>query len=246
MFSTASRGLVLAFALLLACFHAAAQPAKPTRILFIGNSLLASTAIPARVAKLATAMGRSATVDAVIVDDFSLEEHWRDGRALAAIRKGWDVVVLQQGASIDRESQARLREQAMRFAEPIRAAGAKPALCMTWPPSDRVRDFGEVIKAYRAAAASAGAELLPVGEAWLRAISADRRLRLYSGSTLPSAAGSDLAVLTIYLGLFPAGHHEFDEAFVAKAAKALELPPDRRDLYFDAATRAIDEPMALK
>ena len=238
---------LLAFAaLLLACASVAGQPSKPTRILFIGNNLLASTAIPARLEKLAHAMGRKATVDAVTVDDFDLEEHWRDGRALAAIRKGWDVVVLQQGASIDAASQARLRAQAMRFAEPIRAAGARPALCMTWPPIDRVRDFGEVIKAYRAAAASAGAELLPVGEAWLRAISADRRLRLYSGSALPSSAGSDLAVLTIYLALFPAGHQEFDEAFVAKAAKALDMPADRRDLFFDAATRAIDEPMALK
>ena len=242
---TARRWLALA-ALLLACATAAAQPARPTRILFIGNNLLASTAIPARLEKLAAAMGRRATVDAVIVDDFGLEEHWRDGGALAAIRKGWDVVVLQQGPSIDAVSQAGLREQAMRFAEAIKAAGAKPALCMTWPPADRVRDFGEVIKAHRAAAAAAGAELLPVGEALLRAISADRRLRLYSGSSLLSTLGSDLAVLTIYLALFPAGHQEFDEAFVAKAAKALEIPADRRDLLFDAATRAIDEPMALK
>ena len=134
-----ARRLLALFALLLACATAAAQPAKPTRILFIGNSLLASASIPARLEKLAGAMGRRATVDAVIVDDFGLEEHWRDGRALAAIRKGWDVVVLQQGPAIDAASQAGLREQAMRFADAIKAAGAKTAICMTWPPAERVR-----------------------------------------------------------------------------------------------------------
>ena len=58
--------------------------------------------------------------------------------------------------------------------------------------------------------------------------------------------GADLAVLTIFLTLFPAGPQEFDEAFVAKAARELDLPADRRDPFFDAVTRAIDEPMALK
>ena len=80
----------------------------------------------------------------------------------------------------------------------------------------------------------------------MRPVEADKRLRLYSDLNRPSSLGSDLAVLTIYLSLFPAGHQEFDEAFVAKAARALEIPGDRRDLLFDAATRAIDEPMALK
>ena len=248
MLSRASRRFLACALLLLVGLAAGAQPAdpKPTRILFIGNGLTASTDIPARLEKLANAMGRRAAVESVTADDRSLEDHWRDGRAAAAIRKGWDVVVLQQGSSIDAQSRAQLVEYSRRFAEPIRAAGAKPALFMVWPPAERVRDFGEVIKAYRAAAAAAEANLLPVGEAWLRAISADRRLRLYSGSINPSTLGSDLAVLTIYLALFPAGHQEFDEAFVAKAARALEMPGDRRDLLFDAATRAIDEPMALE
>jgi hypothetical protein len=248
MLSRASRRFLACALLLLVGLAASAQPAgpKPTRILFIGNALTASTDIPARLEKLANAMGRRATVESVTADDQGLEDHWRDGRAAAAIRKGWDVVVLQQGSSIDAQGRARLLEYTRRFAEPIRAAGAKPALFMVWPPAERLRDFGEVIKAYRAAASATDAILLPVGEAWLRAISVDRKLRLYSGSTSPSTLGSDLAVLTIYLALFPAGHQEFDEAFVAKAAKALEMPGDRRDLLFDAATRAIDEPMALE
>jgi len=240
--------LLASAALLLLGLAAGAQPTgqKPTRVLFIGNGLTASTDVPGRLAKLAAAMGRSAIVESVTADDHGLEDHWRDGRAAAAIRKGWDVVVLQQGSSMDAQSRAQLVDYSRRFAEPIRAAGARPALFMVWPPAERMRDFAEVIKSYRAAASAVDGILLPAGEAWLRAISADRRIRLYTGSVSPSTLGSDLAVLTIYLSLFPAGHQEFDEAFVAKAARALGLPGDRRDLVFDAATRAIDEPMALE
>lgn len=50
----------------------------------------------------------------------------------------------------------------------------------------------------------------------------------------------------MYLTLFPAGPQEFDETFVARAARSLEIPAHRRDLLFDAATREADEPMALK
>ncbi len=230
----------------LASLAAEPQAPFPRRVLFIGNSLTASAEIPERVAKLAAAMGRKVVVDSVTYPDYSLEDHWRDGHALAAIRKGWDVVVLQQGSSMQADSRAQLIEFARRFAKPIREAGAKPALYMVWPPSDRIRDFASTITAYREAATAVDGILIPVGEAWLRALSVDKRLRLYSDTIHPASLGADLAVLTIFLALFPAGPQEFDEAFVAKAARELDLPPDRRDPFFDAVTRAIDEPMALK
>jgi hypothetical protein len=235
---------------LLAClaWEAAAQSpeAKALRILFIGNSLTSTGDIPGRLARLARAMGRNASVDSVTAPDYSLDDHWRDGRALAAISKGWDIVVLQQGPSAAAESREQLVELTRRFAKPIREAGAKPALYMVWPSQERMRDFGDAIAAYRAAAAAVDGILLPAGEAWLRALGADKRVRLYGGTIHPSSLGGDLAVLTIYLALFPAGHQEFDDAFIARAANALDIPQDRRALLFDAATRAIDEPMVLK
>ena len=236
-------------AFIAACFSGlvsaqAPQPAaKPTRILFVGNSLTSSADIPARVGKLATALGRQAAIETVAADGFSLEDHWRDGRAQAAIRKGWDIVVLQQASAESRET---FVEIVKRFAVAIREAGAKPALYMVWPTSDRTRDFPLVIGATRAAAKASDAILLPAGEAWLRAMSADRRLKLYGGTVNPGSLGADLAALTIYLTLFPAGPTEFDEAYVEKAARALDLPRERRDPLFDAATRAIDEPMVLR
>ena len=163
---------LLAFASLAA---AEAPGSKALRVLFIGNSLTYTGDIPGRVAKLAAAMGRKAEVESVAYPSFSLEDHWLDGRALAAIRKGWDVVVLQQGPSSQADGRASLADYAMRFAKPIREAGAKPALYMVWPPSDRLRDFGGTISAYREAAKGTDGILAPVGEAWLRALSVDKR-----------------------------------------------------------------------
>lgn len=242
-----SRILCAAFLFVAAALaHAQAQTGDAQRILFIGNSLTASTNIPARLEKLAQAMGKRVAAEAVTANGYSLEDHWRDGRALAAIRRGWDIVVLQQGTTSHADSREQLAEYARRFDREIRASGAKPALYMVWPQSDRPKDFPAAIESYRAAARGIDAILLPAGEAWLRVLSKERRARLYGDSIHPSALGSDLAVLTIYLSLFPAGPTEFDERYVAKIAEALGIDASRRDLYFDAATRAIDEPISLK
>ena len=216
------------------------------RILFVGNSLTYTGDIPGRLAKLAQAMGRAAVVESIALPGYSLQDHWEDGRAAAAIRKGWDVVVLQQGTSARHPDRSQLLEYARRFAPLIRQSGAKPAIYMVWPTSDRMQDFRGAIASHREAAAAIDAVLVPVGEAWLRAISADKRLRLYADAIHPGSLGTDLAVLTFYFALFPAGPQEFDDAFVARVGRALDLPPDRRDALVDAATRAIDEPMALQ
>lgn len=216
------------------------------RILFVGNSLTYTGDIPGRLAKLAQAMGRAAVVESIALPGYGLQDHWEDGRAAAAIRKGWDVVVLQQGTSARHPDRSQLLEYARRFAPLIRESGAKPAIYMVWPTSDRMQDFRGAIASHREAAAAIDAVLVPVGEAWLRAISADKRLRLYADAIHPGSLGTDLAVLTFYFALFPAGPQEFDDAFVARVGRALDLPPDRRDALVDAATRAIDEPMALQ
>ena len=246
------RAAVLIAAILATCVAppACAQDkaaAKATRVLFIGNSLTYWTELPTRIAGVAKATGRSVQVDSVAFPSFSLEDHWHDGRAIEAIRKGgWDIVVLQQGTSAHEDGRAQLIEYARKFAVPIRAAGAKPALYMVWPLADRPRDFPATIQSYRIAAKAIDATLLPAGEAWFRVLSQSPRTRLYADGIHPSSLGSDLAALTIYLSLFPAGPQEFDDAFVTKIARSLEMDPDRRDLFVDAATRAIDEPIAIR
>ena len=114
----------------------AQQPeAKPLRVLFIGNSLVGRIDLAGRLVSLGRRMGHPIVAEAVLHDDYSLEDHWRAGVAQKRIAEGWDFVVLQQGPSSRPANAKALREDAARFSVLIRAAGAKPALFSAWPAS---------------------------------------------------------------------------------------------------------------
>jgi hypothetical protein len=177
------------------------QPASaPARVLFIGNSLTYANDLPGMVQTLARAAGKPLQVESVARPDFGLEEHWRQGDARTAIaRGGWDVVVLQQGPSAMRESRAVLVDYTKRFDAEIRKAGARTALYMVWPASQRRGDFAGVSQSYAAAADAVGGLLLPVGDAWRAASAADPKLALYGPDGFhPSPLGTYLGALVIY------------------------------------------------
>jgi hypothetical protein len=116
-------------------------------------------------------MGRAAGITirctAVAKPDFSLEDHWADGAARAAIaRGGWTHVILQQGPSALPESRALLNEYAARFDREIRRVHARPAFFMVWPSASRSGDFDGVHASYAGAAALTRGLLLPAGDAW--------------------------------------------------------------------------------
>jgi hypothetical protein len=181
----------------------AAQP-SPMRVLFIGNSLSAANGLPRMLEAIAAAGGRTVMeTAAVTANDFSLEDHWNAGPARHTIaRRGWDVVVLQQGPSALPESQVLLREYVTRFDTIVRIAGAKTALYMVWPSRARYSDMDGVIASYSNASRSVMGTLLPAGLAWRMALQRDPDIPLYSQDGFhPSAIGSYLAALVIYEGL---------------------------------------------
>jgi hypothetical protein len=185
---------------LLAASLGSTEPA-PLRLLFIGNSLTAANNLPALVAAIGKANGRDVTHARVVAPDTSLEDHWNQGDARRALTRGggWDLVVLQQGPSALPESRALLVSYARRFAEEIRAAGARPALYMVWPSRARRGDFPGVSQSYSAAARAAEGVLFPVGDAWREAWRLDAGLPLYDADGFhPSLLGSRLAALVIY------------------------------------------------
>jgi hypothetical protein len=199
-------GLLLCAALL-AFARPHASAAAPLRVLFIGNSLTAANDLPNIFASLAAAGGRERpAAKTFTVDGFSLEDHWNRGDAQKAIGEGpWDVVVLQQGPSALIESRQLLVAYARKFAEVIRAAGARPALYMVWPSTARQFDFAGVSTSYTAAAKAVNGLLLPAGDAWQKVLREHRDLKLYSDDGLhPTFAGSYLAALVIYQRLYEA------------------------------------------
>jgi hypothetical protein len=186
------------------------KPAADARVLFIGNSLTEANGLPDLVASLAQAGGKRVSVEAVTFGGFSLEDHWQQGDALKAIRRGgWTLVVLQQGPSALPESQVLLREFTKKFDTEIRRAGARTALYMVWPSLERKSDFDGVSRSYSNAAADVGGLLFPVGDAWRAAWKRDPSLALYGSDDFhPSAMGTYLAALVIVqkaFGISPVG-----------------------------------------
>jgi len=174
-------------------------PAFTLRVLFVGNSLTYSNDLPATVERVAVAAGGRIVTGAVTAPGAALEDHWRAGTALQAIRAGgWDVVVLQQGPSSLPDNRRTLRQWTRRFARPIRAAGARPALLMVWPSVSRGSAFDGVRAAYAAAAEAVDGILLPAGEAWRTARERSPELALYGPDGFhPSRLGTLLAALVV-------------------------------------------------
>jgi hypothetical protein len=198
----------LAVALLAACGGATEPNRDPTatfRILFVGNSLTYTNDLPGLLDALADSAGVERTyVESVAYPGFALEDHWAQGDAVAAIRRGgWTYVIMQQGPSALPESRVQLIAWSRQFASEIRAAGATPAFYTVWPSTDRSFDFPRVVESYQLAADSTGGLILPAGAAWLEAFRVDPNLRLYGLDGFhPSVEGTYLAAMTIFGRLY--------------------------------------------
>jgi hypothetical protein len=220
---------------------AAARPAPPLRVLFIGNSLTESNDLPEMVEAVSRAVdGPRIVTRSVANGGFSLEDHWLGGAALAALgEQDWDFVVLQQGPSALPESRLLLRRDVALFAGAVRATGAEPAVYMVWPESWRWGVFDDVVESYRIAAADVGARLLPAGRAWQIAWSLDPTLVLYGADGFhPAPQGSLLAAIAIYEGLTgrSATEHRWDPRPRDKRSRL--LPRTVPAVVFEAAARA--------
>jgi hypothetical protein len=225
-------------ALLVAC--ADTRAGKRLRILFVGNSLTMANDLPEMVENIAKANGERIECLSVAFSGYSLEDHWSQGDAARAIAAGsWTFVVLQQGPSALPESRVHLRADVRRFDEVITRHGARTALYMVWPSSERRQDFEAVSESYALAATDVRGVLLPAGDAWRAAWREDPSLPLYSGDGFhPSPLGSYLAALVIYNRLI--GHASPDAApglprlppaqaaILQRAVASVEAVPSRR------------------
>ncbi len=182
-----------------------ARPGDGRPVLFVGNSLTYTNDLPGLLAALAdSAGGQKLSVASVAFPDYALEDHWAEGSALKAIRKGgWEVVIMQQGSSALPENRASLRDWTAKFSAEIRRVSARPGLYMVWPQSDRQFDFTNVINSYTLAASDVDGILFPVGAAWLAVWKRDPSIALYAPDGLhPSVTATYLAAAVIYAKLY--------------------------------------------
>ena len=194
----AAPGVVCLIGLLAWGAPPATAPAR-LRVLFIGNSLTASNDLPAVVQAVARELAIELQYQACAPGGVNLEDHWNDGHCRQLLDEGaWDFVVLQQGPSSRDDSRADLLKWSARWADAIRARGARPALYMVWPQQGQANGFTRVGDSYRGAADAAHARLLPAGDAWRAALAIDPDVTLYGHDGLhPTAEGSYLAALVI-------------------------------------------------
>ncbi len=212
----------------------ASRPDGGVHVLFVGNSLTYTNALPRTLADLAATTGDTIRAASVAYPDFALVDHLANGAAARAIAAGgWRYVVLQQGPSSVQANRDSLVDMTRRFDAAIRAAGARTALLSVWPQTVNLSTFDRAIESYRLAAAAVDGLYLPVGLAWQLALARAPAPPLYAPDGLhPSPLGTYLAALVIY------------ERFTGKDARL--LPPravvDGRDVgAAEAVVRALQQ-----
>lgn len=168
------KGLVVSFALLLAsalaltaCTSASSAPDQ-TRILFVGNSLIYTSNLPAVLDAVGDANGQSIQSEMLVKGGATLSHHVEDGSVNTALEKGrYDYVVLQERGGdlvcFDTGScePARVSMEALQsLAATAREHGATPLFLGTYQGSPGASD--RLLEGEVQAAAAASVPLIPV------------------------------------------------------------------------------------
>jgi hypothetical protein len=207
--SAYSRSAVFLFLLSLAVLSACnSQPS--TRILIIGNSY---TFFNGGLEKQLAGLAPSAEVASIAIAGYSLENHWKAGKALKEIRSGtWNFVVLQEQSQLPVVDRNRFSTYARLFDEEIRKSGAQTVLLMTWERPDS-RAIGVTTENLAASITAVGkalnARVAPAGLAFARSLQEKPDLPLCSQDGHPTAEGTHLAASVLYRTIFeftPAGN----------------------------------------
>lgn len=216
------------------------QPANGLKVLFIGNSLTYSQDLPSIVEALAQAGRQKPLVHKSITSGgAALQDHWNRG-VQKSFRKGqWDVVVLQQGPSASREGRQLLLDYARLFAPEIRRIGAKPAIYMVWPSSDRrPMDLDRSSESHQMAAEENDAMLFPAGEAWRAAWRRDPDLVLDSDGLHPNKTGAYLTALVIYQGLYGKSPIGLPHQLRLRSGGSISIEPGLAKMLQESAAEA--------
>ncbi|RDB05432.1 SGNH/GDSL hydrolase family protein [Runella aurantiaca] len=237
------RSLVLLFTFFGGCTNATEITTKKStlKILFVGNSLTYTNDLPQLVQEMGKHDSVSIEYTTFLFPNYSLEDHWNEGKVQKEIETGrYDFVVAQQGPSALPESQVLLLEYARRLAEVCQKNNASMAIYMVWPSSTRFLDLDNVIYSYTQAAKQTQSLLCPAGLAWKYAWQSTPSLPLYGNDNFhPSMTGSLLAAFTVYGTLTHKAN--FDFLTTAKPSWSNEISVKNLELLKQAALKAMEK-----
>lgn len=222
---------------------ATVKPDSGLRVLFLGNSLTYSNDIPSIVQGLAAAAGKKMTFQSICFPAYNLEDQYRQGDALKALkRQKWDYVVMQQGPTSLPEDAEDMTNWAKVFDPKIRKAGAKPAMYMVWPQHDRIAYFDAIHEHYSDTAKAINAMFIPAGEGWRNAWKRDPQAPIYSFDLFhPSVAGSYLSALSIYGMLFDVPPTNLPGKLKLASGQTIDIPEPLAKMLQESAAEANKE-----
>jgi len=187
------------------------MPPHPSRILFVGNSLIfAGGGVDLAFQRLATAAGHDVTVDRQTVGGMTLATHARRPETLTALRDGgYDTVILQEQSNFPITDRAAFHAAVRDLVPIIRAAGAQPWLYMTWTYKQTFRELdpshgwmtAQLADAYQTIGAELGVPVIPAGLIWQRALE-ETDLALYEDFHHQNETGAELVACVVLHALF--------------------------------------------
>lgn len=195
------------FGALLSCSSAVKSKTvqqKPTRILFVGNSLTYTNNLPKLVEISAKEKGIIIETKMIAFPNYALIDHWNDATVQKEIQtKRYDFVVVQQGPSSQDFGKDILIEYGKKYSGLCKENGVQLCYFMVWPSLTHYNTFDGVIKNHRKAAQLNNAILLPVGEVWKAYFDTAENFDYYSADGFhPSLRGSHKAAEVIVNYLF--------------------------------------------
>jgi hypothetical protein len=199
-------------------------------VLFIGNSFIYFNNMPRLVEAISESVdGPRIKTEMVAIGGARLEDLWKQGSALAAIRKRqWDFVVMNEqsalgGGILNGEKRigdpANFFKYAEMFDTEIRKAGAKTVVLMTWKDqNDPDRIQVELNNAFMEFRNTHKVILAPVSSAWAITRKTAPEVNLYfDDNHHPSKEGSYLEACAVYVTII----HRSPEGAAAKVEGAL-------------------------
>lgn len=177
--------------------HEERLEAADIKILFVGNSHTATHNVPVIVRELLESAKADRVVATHYVGSSTLKYAWNDNTKEIIRSGGWDYIVLQGQEISMSHKYDYSKAEAISLAKLGIESGAKVLLFSEW--KRRNIEETEYIEAiYRHIAKESGAEVVPIGRAWDRALKQKPKLELWSGDGNHSqAAGAYLAAATI-------------------------------------------------
>jgi hypothetical protein len=206
--------LIIIVSLLASASFSQQRPHAELHVLFIGNSFTYFNNMPHMVEAISeTVDGPRIKTEMVAIGGARLEDLWKQGSALAAIRKQhWDFVVMNEqsalgGGVVNGEKRigdpANFYKYAAMFDTEIQKAGARTVIMMTWKDKndpDRIQtDLNNAFLEFRK---MHHVILAPVSAAWAITIKTAPEINPYfDDNHHPSKEGSYLEACTVYATL---------------------------------------------